>query len=282
MNVYSFEIPKPINENLLVQEDNLVPACSNMHRHEEIQITYIVKGSGKFFISHAVHRYGPGDFFVIGSNCPHSFRKASASLDNHRISIFFKMNAFGSNFFELSQLDQIKSFFGLLDCGFKLTEYRPSISNLMYQLPMADKFSRFLLFLELMREVCKCKKENLGVFIKGLGVKNIVDFRMRRVLDYTHVNFNKEITLDMVADIACLSPGAFCKYFKNRMSRTFFSYLIELRIIHACKLLRQDGSYSIANVSNLSGFKSITNFNRMFKNYVGITPSNYIRQLDFE
>ena len=47
MKVYPFEIPKPISENLTVQEDKEFVFFDKLHQHKEIQISLIVEGTGE-------------------------------------------------------------------------------------------------------------------------------------------------------------------------------------------------------------------------------------------
>ena len=71
-----------------------------------------------------------------------------------------------------------------------------------------------------------------------------------------------------------MTPNAFCRYFKQRTNKTYFTFLNEIRIERACKLLR-DKECLITEVAEKSGFKYISNFNRKFKEIVGKSPSDY-------
>ncbi|MFK5973867.1 MAG: AraC family transcriptional regulator [Flavobacteriaceae bacterium] len=278
MKVYPFEIPKPINENLVVSEDCGDSFYDKLHVHKEIQITYIVSGTGNLVVWDCTHSYGAGDLFVIGSNTPHVFKCYNGCDNSHKISIFFTTQTFGTDFFEIEQLESIKSFFSLTQAGFRLSYYNADVEQIMRKLPAADKLKRFLIFLELIEKLCRYDKKILTGFNVPRSITNGEGNRMRIVLDYVMKNFKKKITLEEVSEVACMTPNAFCRFFKERTSKTFFSFLIEMRIEYACQLLRGNKDLSVAKASVESGFKSITNFNRKFKKYKGITPSMYIRE----
>jgi AraC-like DNA-binding protein len=72
-----------------------------------------------------------------------------------------------------------------------------------------------------------------------------------------------------------MSKNAFCRYFKKRTNKTFFQFLIEIRIENACKMLHTNKDYSISYISELCGFQDIANFNRKFKELKGVSPSYY-------
>lgn len=101
--------------------------------------------------------------------------------------------------------------------------------------------------------------------------------RMGAVLDYILKNFREDITLNKIASIACMSPEAFCRYFKKYTRKTFSAFLTEVRIGHACKLLQQQ-NIVVNQVSLQSGFNSISYFNRKFKSMMKKTPLEYQKE----
>lgn len=100
--------------------------------------------------------------------------------------------------------------------------------------------------------------------------------RMQLVHDYVLSHFTDDLSLDTVADLAGMTPPAFCRYFKAHANKTFSCFVSEVRIGHACKLL-MTGTLSITQVSYDSGFRTLSNFNRQFKDITGQTPSRYVK-----
>ena len=102
--------------------------------------------------------------------------------------------------------------------------------------------------------------------------------RIGAVLDHLINNFHTSISLKEISAIANLSETSFCRYFKLHTRKTFSTYLSEVRIGHACKLLTEM-NYSISQICFNCGFNNISNFNRQFKSIVKYTPKEYmIRQ----
>ena len=54
-------------------------------------------------------------------------------------------------------------------------------------------------------------------------------------------------------------------------------YIIQMKINHACELLRLE-MYSVSQIAKLSGFSDIYFFSRQFKEYVGISPTDFIKK----
>jgi len=100
------------------------------------------------------------------------------------------------------------------------------------------------------------------------------------VLEYIQKMYREDISLSDVASIACLSPEAFCRYFKKYTRKTFSTFVAELRIGFACQLILEN-KFTISQVCNQSGFNNITYFNRKFKEINQKTPNEYQRQFAF-
>lgn len=280
MKVYAFKIPKKPGENIILQLDRGPAFYDKLHQHPEIQLSLIVHGQGKLIVSGNVHSYKNGDFFVIGSSIPHMFKSTISHKDSYMISIFFTTSSFGDSFFDRREMDSVKSFFQYSESGFKLIQKDESIQNLMESMISLDHFSRFIIFLQLLKKLSERNKTKLSSFTSSKEISTDHGERLRSVFDFVVQNFNKKIALDEVAALVHMTPNAFCRFFKQRTNKTFFKFLIEIRVEHASQLLVHQKDYSIIEVAHLSGFNSISNFNRKFKEIKGVNPSKYIQSLN--
>lgn len=276
MKVYPFQIPKPLNENLIVQEDITPIFYDQLHQHAEMQLSLVVKGKGKLIVGDSVHQFKEGDFFVIGPHSPHLFSNEKADEDAHMVSLFFTDITFGSTFFELPDLEEIKPFFEVAKEGFQVISEVRTVEKLTLQILQSDRLDRFIQFLRLLQKLYAVEKRTLTQFQYPKKIGSSQGKRMQSIFDYTMTNFQKEIDLGTVSTLVHMTPNAFCRFFKQHTNKTFFQFLIELRIEHACQLLlRSDYKLSILEISERSGFSSISNFNRQFKKLKGIVPSHY-------
>ncbi len=278
MKVRPFQILKPLDENLIVQVDKSQGFYNHLHQHSEIQLSLIVHGNGKLLIGDSIHPLNDGDFFAIGSNSPHLFKTDKVAEQVHMISLFFTENTFGEDFFRLSDLKEIKPFFEIVTDGFRPLSNQKEIAQLMHQFPTAPKLKRILLFLQLLKLCCEVEKNPLTNFLYPKQTGLLAGERLQVVFDYVLHNFQNEIKLDTIAALVHMTPNAFCRFFKQRTNKTLFQFLIELRIEHASQLLQQQKDLSIAAIAELSGFNSISNFNRKFLGTKGVKPSQYAKQ----
>lgn len=279
MKVHPFKIPKPVHQSLLVQVDHLPAFYDKLHQHEEIQISCILKGSGKLLVADSIHTYGPGESVVIGKNCPHVFQSSPSTEDSHMVSLFFTKNSFGEHFFDLPEMEQLRSFFERSDAGFLLKSDKSEIVRSVLQVSRSNKLARFILFIKLLFQLAQSETQVLTGFVYPKKLSPNEGNRMQTVYDYALHNFHQDISLKKVGSLAHMTPGAFCRFFKQRTNKTFFQFLIELRIQHACQMLAGVTDHSIAEIAELSGFRSISNFNRKFRNAKGLTPTAYFKKV---
>jgi len=276
MKVLPFKISKPENDALIYQEDVGSYFYDKLHQHEEIQLSYIVEGEGTLIVGDTINDYKEGDTLVFGSNLPHVFKSdANATKSSKMLTLFFTESSFGEGFFHLHELNELISFFNRTTHGFKITSNKKKISKLFLSLKGASRFERFMILLNLLKIGSTSNYMSLSSFIYQKKYTDIEGKRMRDIYEYTMSNYRKKISLEDVADIAAMTKNAFCKYFKKRTNKTYFSFLNELRIEHACKLLLDKKDYTISEISELSGFNNISNFNRQFKAIKKKKPSEF-------
>ena len=87
-------------------------------------------------------------------------------------------------------------------------------------------------------------------------------------------HYKKDISLIEIAKIANLTPTSFCRMFKVKAKKSFVEYLNEVRIANACKFLMET-DLGISEIAYECGYKTASNFNRIFKKSTATTPKEY-------
>ncbi|MNQ82398.1 HTH-type transcriptional regulator YesS [compost metagenome] len=98
------------------------------------------------------------------------------------------------------------------------------------------------------------------------------------VIDYINEHLSEEIYLDVLADKLKMSSGYLSSYFKGKTGKNIVDYINETRITKATSLLA-DNRIKVHDAAKTVGYQNITSFNRMFKKYTGVTPSEYRKRL---
>ena len=279
MKVLPFKIPKPDNEALVYQEERLNVLYDQLHQHNEIQISYVEKGAGTLIVGDTINTFAPGDILILGGYLPHVFRTDTKFSDETVVyTLFFDKNSFGKHFFDLPDMEIISEFFNDSEYGMKILTPKDKIINLFLKLKNQNKVQRISSLLRIIDLITKAEKTPLSSFVYKKKYTDDEGKRMNEVFHYAMENYMEPITLKEISEIANMSRNAFCRYFKKRTNKTFFQFLIEIRIEHACKQLYSNPDQSIASISELCGFQNTANFNRKFKEVKGMTPSHYRSQ----
>ena len=111
MKVLPFKIPKSEKDAFIYQEDTGVAFYEQLHQHEEMQISSIVKGSGTLIVGDCISIFNENDIIVIGENLPHVFRTDhDLSTNAEMLTLFCTKTSFGKDFFQLNDLNIIDDF----------------------------------------------------------------------------------------------------------------------------------------------------------------------------
>jgi len=97
---------------------------------------------------------------------------------------------------------------------------------------------------------------------------------IKRATQYINQNYMNKITLDEVASAIHVSPNYFSKIFKEEAGINFATYLNQVRVEGAKKLLAGHDT-SLVDVAYLAGFEDQSYFSRVFKKYTGLSPNRY-------
>lgn len=101
--------------------------------------------------------------------------------------------------------------------------------------------------------------------------------RVKEAILYIEKHYHEQITLEQLASSIHISKSECCRCFKRTLQLTPFEYLMRYRIFRAADLL-QNGSPDTLSISSLAlsvGFNNASYFNKIFKQFLGCTPSEY-------
>lgn len=108
------------------------------------------------------------------------------------------------------------------------------------------------------------------------GIENLGEnLAVRQALDYLNAHYADSVSLENLAQISQLKPLKFLRIFQRAMGLPPHSYLIQMRIERAKRLLA--AGRPIAEAAFDTGFTDQSHLNRHFKRLVGVTPGQYAR-----
>lgn len=277
----------PINiQNTFGIKHNIEPNFGKVwHYHPELELHYVVRGEGVRFIGDNISNFSSGEIILMGENLPHTFRcsdkyyQQNQELEVEAIVIQFLPDCLGKDLFTLPEAYLIPKLFEKAKKGMVLTgETREQIAELMKKAATASHMDRLILLLSMLSilsETSEFAPITSGYAFYHSNESDII--RLNKIYSYTLSNYKKEISLEEISSISNLSITSFCRYFKLMTKKTYYDFLIEIRISHACRLLVED-KIPTEVICFDCGFNNVSNFYRHFKKIAGMTPMDYKRR----
>lgn len=281
-----FRIPTVDDRSIRVQEDNDVSFYDRLHYHPEIQLTLIKQGEGTLLVGNRIDRFGPYDLLLIGDNLTHVLRnhadyyQPNTQLRSVAYSIFFRKETL-QTLFSLPELSPLNQLIQEAKYGVRIRFQGPNtITGQMESLPHLRPFEQLMVLLTTLDFLATHpQREILSTMTYERPRRPDDHQRLDQVFSYLLEQYASPITLESVADIANLTPGAFCRFFKIHTRKTFSGVLNEIRIENACRLLHQS-KQSISQIALVCGYTSLSNFNRQFKAITALTPGQYLKTVE--
>lgn len=98
--------------------------------------------------------------------------------------------------------------------------------------------------------------------------------RLDRCLRFLETNYNKHISLDDLAGVACMTRESTCRFLRKQMNESFSEIIQKIRIRNAGFMLIHSDK-TIASIASDCGFENISYFNRIFKKKTNMSPSAF-------
>jgi len=98
--------------------------------------------------------------------------------------------------------------------------------------------------------------------------------RLNLAKEYLYSNYNSNISLDELAEYACLSVTHLLRTFRQAFHQTPHQFLVQIRLQRAKDLLKNT-DYPVNEIVNMVGFDCPSSFIRLFKDRFQATPLKY-------
>lgn len=286
MKVVQFTLPVASEYSIIVQEDILPHCYTHLHRHSEVQLTWVIKGEGTLIAGNCMQRFKGGDIYILGANQPHVFKsdpsyfEKKAKKEIHTLTFFVDPGGMFGNLLCLPEMKSIKKFLEATGTGMQVpTAYKQQVTERMMVAKDARNGVRLAGFIQLLQLLASIKTyKTLSSSGAEYSISESEGLRMNDVYQYTMSHYTESISLDQIASIAHLTPQAFCRYFKKHTRKTYITFLNEVRINEACKKIVAQDFDSIATVAYHTGFSNAVTFNRVFKKITGKPPKKFLHE----
>lgn len=256
-----------------------------LHHHPEYEINLVLNSKGNRIVGDSVSQYIEEELVLLGPYIQHCWNGATyveeTGITPYVIVIQFHKDLFSSNWLSKEDFIPIRA---LLSSSLRGLEFfgetRVQGIQMLKGLAKLSGFPAVLGFFEFLYFLAT-STEKRQIASAGYVVPTPY-FRNKRIEDvYNYINqyFKKDLQLSQVAAVANMSPSAFSHYFKKCSNKSFIHFLVEKRVSYACHMLLETES-TVREICFESGFNNLSNFNRLFKKYKGVTPKVYRQSLE--
>ena len=247
-----------------------------MHWHRAVEIIYMQEGSLDVTVESESFTIQKEDCIVINGNVLHSTKCTSP---NTAILLQIPLDFMEKYIPDLGQL--------IFLFDFRIKDQRQQtkqamLKTILEQLQIINDVrpdGYLLRFNSLIFELLFQLYHNFAVKILQNNTsqeKKDMD-RLEPVLNYISKHYREPISLNEIAEVACLQAGYFCRFFKKKMGITFLEYQNEYRLsfIYRDLITTRDPVHVILERHGFTNYKL---FRRIFLEHFGNTPTQIRKQ----
>lgn len=249
------------------------------HFHNYYEIYYLLSGQRYYFIGSRNYYVKKGDLVIVDSNQLH---RTSNYDDARHERILLE--------FEPSLLEEINVFFDnkfIQTCVFKKSgvlnlgdedqrKIEEILNSVIYELQRQKSGYKGLVIarlIELFTFIIR-KKEIQNRSNPPDENRVPVNRKIEEIADYISSHYSENISVDDLSEMFYISKYHLCRTFKKYTGFTINEYITIYRIMQAKKLLTESNT-SVSEIAEQTGFQSLTNFGKVFKQYMGKRPTEF-------
>jgi AraC-like DNA-binding protein len=255
------------------------------HSHSEYQLFVTIKGTGTRFIGDSIKSFGNNELVLTGSNLPHLWRSDERYFDKESplkvngVVVYMQENLLGGHLMEKEEMMLLKKLFKKSARGLEFYgETKQQVIKMLRELTQLSGLDSLIHLLNILNLLAHTKEYHyISTTEYANPFKEDETARMNKVYEYALKNYRKKIHLNELAELLHMTPTSFSRYFSITHNKGFSKFITELRVKHACKLLTETDQ-TISVISNKCGFKTLSNFNKLFKEVMHKKPSDYRKE----
>lgn len=247
-----------------------------LHSHSAIEIVEVKRGLLSCCVGDEVITAKANDIVLINSSVVHRLYSDNADIIYTNIDInYYEKNSFDDDYISLYNfVSSLKAKpYAVFQSSKQLRDILEKINKKYYETNENSKWYLKAYIYELIAFM----HEHEFILPFALLIEEIK--KIEPIVRYIESNFKSPITLDDICMFVKYNKYTVCHNFKNVTGSTVFEYINYLRIRHAINKLKEK-SLTVLEIATDSGFSSVTYFNRVFKNTIGCSPSEYRKNMN--
>ena len=293
------------------RSDELREYCNIIHKHDFIEIAYVISGRGLHLVADRQYETARGDLFVINFDVPHGFFAPGEGAPSPVVyNCVFMPQFLDASLFSASHFEDITSSFlfkslfpddyppqpDLKLSGAPFHEVETLFAKMHTEYQQMNKGYTDLIrayLIELIVKIFRYTEAAVDGSVNGAAReaagltghpaarpdnRKTPGPRHRELIDraiaYMKMNYKSEISLSDLALRSFISKNYFSRLFKEVTGSNVSDYIQYLRTEQACTLLKTT-DWKVADIAFQVGFSDLKFFYEVFKKITGKTPGDY-------
>ena len=248
------------------------------HHHTQCELSVFLAGEGIYTVGKKEYRFRAGDVFLFASDEEHCITEIHAEMDLLNLQfepyiLWENPDAIDLMILFHSRNAEFRNLY--TDKDGRVCKKLMEIEDEMCQkLPCYSVVVKYQLFSALSTII----RNHPGVnYQQSVKAADHLTQSIKLSIDYIQRNFERKLTLEELAKVACLSPTYFSYIFKKLNGISLWKYINIKRVEKAIELLKSE-SISKLEIAERCGFSSSSNFYKTFFAITGKTPKDYTKQ----
>ena len=237
------------------------------HKHPYCELHLILRGTLTLQTSDRLHRLEQGDFCLIGPGVIHAPKSDVTQMQRYCIGFDLYGDTEPADFLR----GRLQKEMVCTGCAKQILL---TVEQLRQESQTPEPFSREMtgqllsqLILQMLRQLALSEPAP-----KEQG-EDLNDLRTVHIDNFLNNSFHLQGAQQLLAAELGLSRRQLDRVFQKLYGCSFRDKLLQVRAEAACDLLR--GDMTVARIAQRVGYSSSANFTAFFRNYMGLTPSQY-------
>lgn len=278
--VFHYDIPDfPLSIRRNEIPANCVFTDISIHWHEEIEITYVVKGSIEHQLNGKRVTLEAGDAIFINARQLHLIESGPQECELYCL-IFHPMILSASHFIAQKYVSPIienekLDYFFLKESSLS---QKPILDRMIQIYQLKDSMNYELMAMPILYEMWLKLYSILPKPQKNERYINEDLHKVQKMLSFIQKEYAKELELTDICKAGAVGKTKGTRIFKQYLNMTPVDYLINYRLEIASRMLIET-EQSVLDIAMMTGFSDSSYFARVFRQRIEMTPIQYREQM---
>lgn len=242
---------------------------NQLHRHEFVEIFYVVSGTADHILNGQKTAISSGDVYIINPSDYHCFKSSNSTVNFIHRDICVSIEEYK----EICEFLDLPSFEEMLDSTTTLHS-KLDVDTIAF---LEKTFNEFTLDInnKSYNRLCRSITSSILLFMSNNNAqfnRTSVPNWIQEILDSLRSPYFYSMSVSEITKNIPYTKQHICNTFKKYMGQSITEYFLQQRLNYA-KYLLLSTTDSIANIANTTGFNNTSFFYRSFKKQFKVTPS---------